>query len=360
MSGQRENDKGSWFREQLMQWHREQNTRAMPWKGLRDPYKIWLSEIILQQTRVEQGLPYYERFLTAYPTVHDLAAASEEEVFRHWQGLGYYSRARNLHHTAKVVAYELAGNFPQSYEGLLRLKGIGTYTAAAIASFAFALPHAVVDGNVVRVLARFCGIALPAQSTEGRKHFERTAAALLDTDDPGGYNQAIMDHGATVCTPARPDCEECPVQEKCFAFKERKIDELPVRTRKAALKQRHFHYLILENGERAVWIRRRTEGIWSGLYEPLLIEADNPLDRHALEATGTLQAYGIGNPIEYEGELIHLLTHQRVTVRFFSRLISRTDDAVLPANGVWVPRTDLSRYAMPKPLVTFFENKSYF
>lgn len=343
-----------------MRWHREQNTRTMPWKGLKDPYRIWLSEIILQQTRVEQGLPYYERFVEAYPSVHNLADAPEEEVFRHWQGLGYYSRARNLHHTAKVVAHDLDGAFPNTYDGLRQLRGVGAYTAAAIASFAFELPHAVVDGNVVRVLARFCGIGLLPQSTEGKKRFEKTATALLDAQHPGEYNQAIMDHGATVCTPSRPDCPRCPVQEKCFAFQERKIEELPVRAKKSTQKQRYFHYLILENDRDEIWLRRRTSDIWNGLYEPLLIEADALLDRHGLASTEAAIALQLRGVPEYEGELTHLLTHQRVTVRFFSLHVRDGLSTSLPSDGMWVPRTELSRYAFPKPLVTFFENKSYF
>ncbi len=343
-----------------MQWHCEQNTRTMPWKGLKDAYKIWLSEIILQQTRVEQGLPYYERFVAAYPTVLHLAAASEEEVFRHWQGLGYYSRARNLHATAKHVAEKLGGKFPDSYAGLLQLKGIGTYTAAAIASFAYGLPHAVVDGNVVRVISRFCGIPLLPQSTEGKKKFAHTATTLLDREDPGGYNQAIMDHGATVCTPARPACGQCPVQQRCYALREGKVDELPARARKAPLKQRYFHYLILQNAAGEMWILRRTEGIWNGLYEPLLVEAPAPLDSHGLAASESYGTLGIAAPPEYEGELTHLLTHQRVAVRFFSLVLKSADGVMLPSDGQWVPRADLSRYAFPRPLVQFFENKSYF
>ncbi len=353
-------DKGRWFREGLMRWHREQNTRSMPWKGLRNPYKIWLSEIILQQTRVEQGLPYYERFVDAYPTVRGLAAASEEEVFRHWQGLGYYSRARNLHHTAKVVANDFDGMFPDTYEGLLALKGVGTYTAAAIASFAFGLPYAVVDGNVVRLLARFCGIANLPQTTEGKKRFESTADALLDREHPGAYNQAIMDHGATVCTPARPDCPRCPVQEKCFAFRHGKIDALPARARKAPLRQRYFHYLLLSNERDEVWLRRRTSDIWNGLFEPLLLEADAPLDRRDLAASEAVPGLHLPASPEYEGEITHLLTHQRVTVRFFSLRLTNAQNLPLPHDGLWVPRAALPRYAFPKPLVTFFENKSYF
>jgi len=353
-------DKGVWFRENLMRWHREENRRAMPWKGLRDPYRIWLSEIILQQTRVEQGLPYYERFVEAYPTVHHLADAPEEEVFRHWQGLGYYSRARNLHHTAKYVSKELGGSFPATYTELLKLKGVGAYTAAAIASFAYNLPHAVVDGNVVRVLARFCGIGALPQSTEGKRRLEKTADDLLDAAHPGAYNQAIMDHGATVCTPARPACERCPVRERCYALHHGKIGSLPARAKKAAVKQRYFHYIVLQNARGDVWMRRRTADIWNGLYELLLVEAAEPLDRRTLEATDAVQALGLKSGLEYEGELTHLLTHQRVLLRFFSAQETPEAAPSLPSDGIWIPRERLTEFALPKPLVTFLANKTYF
>jgi A/G-specific adenine glycosylase len=353
-------EKGLWFREQLMQWHREQNRRALPWKGLKDPYKIWLSEIILQQTRAEQGLPYYHRFVDAYPTILNLAAATEEEVFRHWQGLGYYSRARNLHHTARFIANELAGNFPDSYEGLLKLKGIGVYTAAAIASFAFGLPHAVVDGNVVRVLSRFCGIDLQPQSTEGKKKFAQTANNFLDTFAPGAYNQAIMDHGATVCTPVSPACERCPVGERCTAFNKGLIHLLPAKAKKAPLKNRYFHYLLFQAPDNTLWVRRRVTDIWSGLYEPFLIEAPGPLDRKGLVRTEAFQGLRLKGELNYEGELVHLLTHQRVTVRFFTFEVPSKEIQMLSSDGIWASRQGLTHYAFPRPLVLFFENKSYF
>ena len=219
------------FTKNLMAWFAT-NHRPMPWKGEKNPYLIWLSEIILQQTRVEQGLPYFLKFKENYPTVTDLANAPEDEVMRMWQGLGYYSRARNLHFTAKHIAYDLNGVFPKTYVEILKLKGVGTYTAAAIASFAYDLPNAVVDGNVYRVLARYFGIETPIDSTIGKKEFTKLAYELLDNKRPADYNQAIMDFGATQCKPKKPNCINCPLNQKCIGFNTQKIDTLPIKTKK--------------------------------------------------------------------------------------------------------------------------------
>ncbi|MEY3432383.1 MAG: A/G-specific adenine glycosylase, partial [Bacteroidota bacterium] len=228
----------------------------MPWKGIKDPYRIWLSEVILQQTRVEQGISYYQAFVKAYPTVHKLAQAPENEVFKIWEGLGYYSRCRNLIHTAKRVSQDLKGEFPTSREGLISLKGVGPYTAAAIGSFAFGLPLAVVDGNVMRVLSRFFGIKTPIDSTSGKKMMEEVADALLDKKDPAWFNQAMMDLGATVCKPQSPDCATCPLQKKCIAFSQKKQSLFPVKTQKVKQKKRFLFYLILES-KGQVLIRQR-------------------------------------------------------------------------------------------------------
>lgn len=244
----------------------------MPWKGERDPYKIWLSEIILQQTRVEQGLPYYEKFVAAYPTVMHLAAAPEDEVLKNWEGLGYYSRARNLHTAAKYIAGSLAGRFPDTYEGIRALKGVGDYTAAAIASFAYDLPYAVLDGNVYRVLARFSGDDTPIDSPAGKKVFSSLAAALLDTTRPAAYNQAIMDFGATHCTPRQPACPVCPLQERCVAFQSGQVNKLPVKSKTAEKKDRFFVYAVFYHGD-YTWVRQRGEkDIWQNLYEFPLLE----------------------------------------------------------------------------------------
>lgn len=346
------------FTAQLMAWHGQDNTRSLPWKGIKDPYRIWLSEIILQQTRAEQGLPYYERFTAAYPTVSDLAAAPDEEVFRLWQGLGYYNRCKNLLATARYVAGELKGQFPADYEAILSLKGIGPYTAAAIASFAFGLPHAVVDGNVYRVLARVFGIDTPFDTTEGKKQFQALAGELLDRADPAGYNQAIMDLGATVCTPQNPSCSECPLQKTCFAFRHNVTAELPVKSKKVQVRQRFFHYLLLQDGDR-LWIRKRQEGIWSNLFEPYLVETETPLNSRELAENDAFRSLGIAQAPVYEGVLTHRLTHQLIEVRFFSLSLKKSS-ARLPNDGLWVSFNKLNDYAFPRPMVLFFEKKAYF
>ncbi len=263
-----------YFTKQLLQWNKTQNKRAMPWKGEKDPYKIWLSEIILQQTRVEQGWAYYNRFVSTFPNIKKLAAAPEEKVFKLWEGLGYYTRCKNLIATAKFISYEKQGKFPDSYEEILSLKGIGPYTAAAIASFAFNLPHAVVDGNVFRVLSRFFGIDTPIDSSTGKNLFTALAEALLDKKLPGIYNQAIMDFGAVICKPQNPLCSACPFKARCTALLEGKVDVLPVKTGKLIKKQRWLYYLIVAfNGK--IYVRKRgPKEIWENLYEFVLLETN--------------------------------------------------------------------------------------
>ena len=227
----------------MLKWNKEKNRRAMPWKGEKNPYYIWLSEIILQQTRVEQGLPYFLRFKEKYPTVKQLAEAKEDEVMKLWQGLGYYSRARNLHATAKNIQQNFKGKFPETFDELKKLKGIGDYTAAAISSFAFGEKKAVVDGNVIRVLSRVFGIETAFDTTEGEKQFAQLAQQLIDEKTPGIYNQSIMDFGAVICTPQNPKCSECPFNKICVARKESKIEELPYRSKKTKITNRYFNYL---------------------------------------------------------------------------------------------------------------------
>lgn len=256
----------------LLKWFREHG-RDLPWRQTRDPYAIWLSEVILQQTQVKQGWDYWLRFMRRWPTVADLAAATEDEVLRQWQGLGYYSRARNLHAAAKQVLAR--GGFPTTIEGLRQLKGVGDYTAAAIGSIAFDLPVAVVDGNVYRVLARHYGIATPINTTEGKHEFAALAQSLLPEAEASAYNQAIMDFGATQCTPQSPDCDTCPLQETCAAFREGRIGELPVKRRTLKVKERHLIYVYVRcNGYTAIH-RRPAGDIWQGLYEPLCVEDSN-------------------------------------------------------------------------------------
>jgi len=271
-------DKQDFFCEHLLYWNKWSNSRKMPWKNEKDPYKVWLSEIILQQTRVEQGLAYYNRFVKTYPTISKLAAAEDNEVFKLWEGLGYYSRCKNLLATARQIAFERGGKFPDTHEDILKLKGVGPYTAAAISSFAFGLPHAVLDGNVVRVLARFFGISKPADSNEGKKYFSTLAQKLLDKKDPASYNQAIMDFGATICRPKLPLCPQCPLQKECTAFQKNKIDVLPVKEKTLQRKKRRFFFIVAEYGDK-VYARKRIEkDIWQNLWEFISIETAGNLD----------------------------------------------------------------------------------
>jgi A/G-specific adenine glycosylase len=340
------------FAQSLLVWNRDSNRRAMPWKGEKDPYRIWLSEVILQQTRVEQGLKYYENFTSAYPDVKALAAASDEEVFRLWEGLGYYSRCRNLLATARFIAGERDGIFPDTYEGLLALKGVGPYTAAAIASFAYDLPHAVLDGNVFRVLARVFGIDLPINSREGRERFAALAQEALPKDRPAEYNQAIMDFGATICRPA-PRCADCFFTAHCTAFQEGSQLLLPVKEKKSGKRQRWLNYIVLVQGD-AVAVRQRTErDIWQDLHEFLLLETGGAVsERQLLSLLEEEWGIGVSEVLASVPEVKQQLSHQTVFIRFL--LVSANG---LPAPGTyrWVNRRELSLLAFPKTLREFAE-----
>lgn len=261
------------FTKQLMHWNQHQNTRKMPWKGEKDPYKIWLSEVILQQTRVDQGLAYFNRFVEKYPTVVQLAQAKDETVFKLWEGLGYYSRCRNLLVTARYVAFELGGVFPADYTALLQLKGVGPYTAAAIASFAFNLPHAVLDGNVFRVIARYFGIEEATDTLAGKQQFTGIANALLAKNAPGLYNQAIMDFGATICKPALPACATCALQKNCVALKMGTVNILPVKSKTILKKTRWLYYFVFKHQQSVGITQRVNKDIWQGLHEFYLVES---------------------------------------------------------------------------------------
>jgi len=267
------NKKKTFFATELLHWYKPQD-RPLPWKGINDPYRIWLSEIILQQTRVDQGLPYYQKFVAHFPHVEDLAKAEEDEVLKLWQGLGYYSRARNLHATAKMIVNDFDGQFPTTYKGLLQLKGVGPYTAAAIASFAYQLPHAVVDGNVYRVLARYFGINSPIDKSAAKKRFQKIANELLAQDAPATYNQAIMDFGATVCTPKKAACDNCPLNTKCTAYANDKVYALPRKSKRIKHRKRYFYYLVIRT-PKGIYLRQRgADDIWKKLYDFPLIETD--------------------------------------------------------------------------------------
>lgn len=273
--------KAAFFQKQLLRWF-EQHERPLPWKKTRDAYKIWLSEIILQQTRVAQGMPYYLRFVETFPAVEDLAAAPRDQVMKLWEGLGYYSRARNLHDTAIHITENSNGKFPDTYDDILKLKGVGPYTAAAIASFAYDLPHAVVDGNVYRVLSRYFGMKIPMDSSKGKKAFAKLAQELIDPHRAADYNQAIMDFGATLCTPKQPQCSVCPLQQHCTALEQQAQQDYPVKEKKLKKRRRYFHYLYLEK-EGQVLVRRREEkDIWQQLHDFPLIEHSSLLDAESL------------------------------------------------------------------------------
>ena len=322
----------------------------MPWKGEKDPYKIWLSEVILQQTRVDQGWSYYEKFVETFPTVHDLAAAPEQKVFKLWEGLGYYSRCRNLIATAKRIDTEYKGEFPSTYEEILGLKGIGPYTAAAISSFAFRLPHAVVDGNVTRVLSRYFADATPIDTTAGKRLFTELAGQLLDKEQPDIYNQAIMDFGATVCLPRNPLCAGCIQNAGCQAYKKGITTQLPVKEKSIQKRQRWFYYFIVETPGDKVYIRQRTEkDIWEGLYEFALWETNEPVyGDPLLRSDFTRQFFGTQTLTVRHISRIYRqeLSHQTIQGQFITVSLKKT----LPALKDWllVGRQQLTEYPFPK------------
>jgi A/G-specific adenine glycosylase len=339
----------AFFRKNLLKWS-AQNPRPMPWKAEPDPYKIWLSEIILQQTRVEQGLPYYQKFVAKYPRVQDLAQAPEDELMKLWEGLGYYSRARNLHATAKHIAFKLDGIFPDTYAGILDLKGIGHYTAAAIASFGFGLPYAVLDGNVYRVLARFFGITTLTDTPVAQKQFSALAQMLLPPDTPAAHNQAIMDFGATCCTPKQPRCLECTLRPECKAFALGKVAELPLKSKGLAKKKRNFHYLIF-NHQGEVFVRKRVaKDIWRGLWE-------------FPQATGPVSGSPLGfGEVKVSEPFRQLLTHQAVTAIFYEIELPDDVPAEIFKNPIFedcvrIPRRELKKnIAFPKVIDCFLQN----
>jgi len=346
------------FTENLLKWNSTENDRKLPWKGIKNPYFIWLSEIILQQTRAEQGLPYYLKFIENFPEVADLAAADEDKVMKLWQGLGYYSRARNLHSAAKCIIDVYEGKFPSKYEDILSLKGVGPYTAAAIASFAFGLPYAVVDGNVYRVLSRYFGIADPIDSTIGKKKFSTLAQELIDKKRPAQYNQAIMDFGAKLCAPANPACMFCPMSANCVAFQTGQIKNLPVKQKKIKKRERFFYYLIL-NKKQEILIKKRTEkGIWRNLYDFPLIETEKEVDDAELNKLILLN-FGIDDSVEKKASktYIHILTHQKIYVKFIKIDLKKK---LKNDEFIGVSSKKLIEYAFPKVIDKFLEENSYY
>ncbi|MGG8496025.1 A/G-specific adenine glycosylase [Tenacibaculum sp. TC6] len=308
------------FNKELIKWYL-QNNRSLPWRETKDPYVVWLSEIMLQQTRVSQGLPYFLKFTEAFPTVFDLANADESFVLKLWQGLGYYSRARNLHYTAKYVANELQGIFPNSYKELVKLKGVGDYTASAIASICFNEPVAVVDGNVYRVLSRFFGVETPINTTKGVKEFKELAQNVLNTETPGNYNQAIMDFGALHCKPQNPLCDTCMLSEACIAFQKNMVKDLPVKEKKVKVKNRFFNYMVVVTTNNTTVLEERKEkGIWQGLYQFPLIETTKNVNIHELISTqefNKLFTQEVTVKLFNKEEIVHKLSHQHLYTQFW-------------------------------------------
>ncbi|MBO5562956.1 MAG: A/G-specific adenine glycosylase [Bacteroidales bacterium] len=316
------------FTETILRWYAE-NGRDLPWRRTQDPYAIWLSEIILQQTRIAQGKAYWEHFMERFPRVEDLAAAPEDEVMRLWQGLGYYSRARNLHAAAREIA--AMGRFPSTLEGIRALKGVGDYTAAAIASIAFGIPVAVVDGNVYRVLSRHYGIATPIGTTAAKKEFTRLADSLISSDEPAAFNQGMMDFGATVCTPHSPACMLCPLNRSCRAYQDGKTGLLPVKKPPVEVQERHMTYVYVRQGECTALHRRGPGDIWQGLWEPWLLADGESVPDGARAITKGFK---------------HQLTHRTLYADFY--LWEPAVQPALPEGYRWIRESDLDRYGKPR------------
>lgn len=346
------------FSQTIIRWYNK-NERDLPWRHTKDAYKIWLSEIILQQTRVQQGLPYYETFVKKFPAIHHLAKAKEDAVMKAWQGLGYYSRARNLHHTAKFISKHLKGKFPDEFEEIKKLKGIGDYTAGAIASFAFNKPHPVVDGNVFRVLSRYFGIKTPIDTTEGKKEFTRKAEFLLDKKNPGLFNQAVMEFGALQCVPQNPDCRKCPLKKNCKAYLKNLVDVLPIKSKKGKIRTRYFNYLIIRQKGK-ILIRKRTENdIWKNLYDFPMIETNKEISSSQIKKMLRINPKSLVlNPKSFK----HILSHQIIFARFWEVKSSEKNSSAL--NGMqnpnlsYINENQLGKLAFPRLIERYFDENS--
>ncbi|NAY91961.1 A/G-specific adenine glycosylase [Muricauda sp. JGD-17] len=339
------------FSQKILKWYHE-NKRELPWRSTKDPYRIWLSEVILQQTRVAQGLPYYQNFLESFPTVYHLACASEQKVLKLWQGLGYYSRARNLHATAKMVVEHYDGKFPNTYEELKKLKGIGDYTASAIASICFGIPEPVVDGNVYRVLARFFGVELPINTTKGIKYFKKLAREVMDSENSADYNQGIMEFGAVQCAPKNPKCQECPLNAGCKALKDNKVQLLPLKQGKTKIKNRHFNYLVyLDSKKNTILEQRQGRGIWQNLYQFPLLESEKEMDLSEVKDKAKNADYlpSWDTADLYNGQpIVHKLSHQHLYTKFW---ILRTEEILVGAT----PWNKIHAFPVPVLIADFIQ-----
>jgi len=325
------------FSNQLVLWYL-QNKRNLPWRSSVNPYNIWLSEIILQQTRVDQGMSYYFKFVENFPTVNDLASASEEQILKLWQGLGYYSRARNLHFSAKHIVNELEGEFPKTYNELIKLKGVGDYTASAIASICYNEPTAVVDGNVYRVLARYFGVSTSINSTKGIKEFKQLAQQLINPKQSGTHNQAVMEFGAIMCKPQNPDCDNCPLNNSCVALSKKEIKILPVKERKLKIKNRYFNYLVIQTEDNKTKIVKREKGIWLNLYEFPLIETTNKINEKELieheKFDELFKTIATKVKLFNKEIMVHKLSHQHIYTKFWIVNTQASRDFTLSWNAI--------------------------
>ncbi|MCR5014202.1 MAG: A/G-specific adenine glycosylase [Bacteroidales bacterium] len=330
----------------------EANKRELPWRTDPTPYHVWLSEVILQQTRVNQGLDYFNRFVGRWPTLMDLAHSSEEEVLKMWQGLGYYSRARNLYKCARQVASDYGGTFPADYDKLLGLKGIGSYTAAAIASIAFGLPHAVIDGNVYRVLSRLYDIDTPINKEAGVKLFASLADELLDRTNPGRHNQAMMEFGALHCTPRNPDCVSCPLQSHCLAFAHGTVEQRPQKEKKLSVRTRYFSYLVIIDPRQQLYLRKRgPKDIWENLYDFPCIESDHPMSTDEVVDQKGFKDFCPGDDYTIQSvssSMTHKLSHQTIVATFFEIKINSFLPIIQTKNILLVPETELGSFPVPK------------
>jgi A/G-specific adenine glycosylase len=332
----------------ITDWYRL-NKRELPWRFTNDPYKIWLSEIILQQTRVDQGLNYYLKFTKNYPSIFDLAAADEQQVLRDWQGLGYYSRARNLHFTAKSIVKDFNGQFPTTFTEIIKLKGIGEYTAAAIASFSFNESTAVVDGNVYRVLSRYFDIDLAIDSAIGKKYYSELANELINSNNPANHNQAVMELGALVCKPTQPNCLECPLNANCKALELKTIALRPVKEKKTKVRNRYFSFLVFESSKEIIIEQRIGKDIWTNLYQFPLIETDEVTTDSAIASLVGL------NPVKCSDEIIHILSHQRLHAKFYHFNQMPTE---LKKGWLQIKKSELDDYPLPRLIDRYLESQS--
>lgn len=349
------------FKDRIINWYNK-NKRDLPWRKIKDPYKIWLSEVILQQTRVNQGKNYYLNFISHYPNVRLLADAHEDEVLNLWKGLGYYSRARNLHKTAQIIYKEHKGQFPTSYNVILSLPGIGPYTAAAIMSFAYQQSYAVVDGNVFRVLSRYFGDKTEIDSSKGRKHFTEIADQLIDKMQPDDFNQAIMELGAVTCLPKRANCPSCPLNESCYAYLNKKVYDFPIKGKKIKKRTRYFYYLHIVNEHNIVMKKRKEKDIWQHLFDfPLIenkeeIKIENVIKEEAFQAIFKDTNYEI---TDVSAPIKHILTHQTIVARFIKITIKNSKNLQLKDNDLqWISLSDAKNIAIPRLIEKYLLDKA--